>query len=451
MSRNLNSFVATISPNENISGHRKTGWFSMYLAVAALIIFGLVNPQASYAKDGAVNQHWVGTWSSNPVEKGELFEGQTLRQIVRISLGGDQLRIRFSNRFGEVPLVIDAASIGIQDVGAEVVPGSLQELTFGGSSSVSIAAGAKVWSDPVELSVPDEADLAVSMYIAENNTGGSTKHTLAWQTSYIASGDFTGDEVMPVKEITQSWFWLTGVDIKAHRNTLAVATLGDSITEGCCLPAFIDANVRYPDYLARLLLDRYQGETRAAVLNSGISGNRILSSGGLLPRLGPNVQNRLDVDVLTQSGVEHVIMLIGVNDLGLGEADFGGGFILGPVVDAEEIIAGYKQVIRRIQDAGMQVLVGTILPFKGFSLPGYWSETNEAKRQAINDWIRTSELHDGFVDFDAALQDPEDPEFLLPIYDGGDGLHPSAAGYERMALEAEQALLLPGKGRIKRN
>ena len=353
------------------SGHRKTVWFSAYLAVAALVVFGFVNPQAAYSKDGAVNQHWVGTWSSNPVEKGELFEGQTLRQIVRISVGGDQLRVRFSNRFAEVPLIIDAASIGIQDVGAEVVPGSLQDLTFGGSSSVSIAAGAKVWSDPVELTVPDEADLAVSMYIAENNTGGSTKHTLAWQTSYIASGDFTRDEVMPVEETTQSWFWLTGVDIKAHRNTFAVATLGDSITEGCCLPAFVDANVRYPDYLARLLLDRYRGETRAAVLNSDISDNRILSSGGLLPRLGPNVQNRLDVDVLTQSGAEHVIMLIGVNDLGLGEADFGGGSILGPVVEAEEIIAGYKQVIRRIQDAGMQVLIGTILPFKGFQLPGY--------------------------------------------------------------------------------
>jgi lysophospholipase L1-like esterase len=138
-------------------------------------------------------------------------------------------------------------------------------------------------------------------------------------------------------------------------------------------------------------------------------------------------------------------------DLGLGEADFGGGFVLGPVVDAEEIIAGYKQVIRRVQDAGMQVLVGTILPFRGFPLPGYCSEANEEKRQMINAWIRTSELHDGFVDFDEALRDPQDPEFLLGIYDGGDGLHPSAAGYERMAFEAEQALLLPGQGRIKRN
>lgn len=451
MYKKLSSFVAIITPPTRRLMRRKSSFFNACLTVALLLGFGFVIPQAVFAKDGATDQHWVGTWSSSPVEKGELFEGQTLRQIVRISIGGDQLRVRFSNRFGEVPLVIDAASIGIQDVGAKVVPGSLRELTFGGAPSVAVAAGARVWSDPIQLPVPDEADLAVSLYIAENNTGGSSKHTLAWQTSYIAGGDFTGDEVMPVEETTQSWFWLTGVDVQAHRNTFAVATVGDSITEGCCLPEFVDANVRYPDHLARLLVDRYRGEPRAAVLNAGISGNRILSSGGILPRLGPNVQSRLDLDVLTQSGVTHVIMLIGVNDLGLGEADFGGGFVLGPVVEAEEVIASYKQVIERIKTAGMKVLVGTILPFKGFALPGYWSEENEEKRQTINAWIRTSELHDGFVDFDQALRDPNDPEMLLPVYDGGDGLHPSAAGYERMAVEAELALQLPGKGSIKHN
>ena len=429
-------------------------WSSLpYLGLLATVLFsfGSLVPQAVFAKGNAANQHWVGTWSTSPVEEGEAFEGQTLRQIIRISIGGKQLRVRFSNRFGAVPLVIDAASIGIQDMGPAVVPGSLRELTFGGEPSVAIAAGAKVLSDPVHLTVPDEADLAVSLYIAENNTGGSTMHTLAWQTSYIATGDFTGDEVMPVEQITTSWFWLTGVDVWAHRNTFAVATHGDSITEGCCLPEFVDANVRYPDQLARLLLHRYRGKPRAAVLNTGISGNRVLNDGGLLPRLGPNAQGRLDPDVLTQSGVTHLIMLIGVNDLGLGEADFGGGFLLGPIVEADEIIAGYKQIIKRAKNAGLNILVGTILPFKGFALPGYWSEENEEKRQIINAWIRTTDLHDGFVDFDAAIRDPDDPERMLPIYDGGDALHPSAAGYERMAIEAEKALLLPGRGRIKRH
>ena len=274
-------------------------------------------------------------------------------------------------------------------------------------------------------------------------------HTLAWQTSYISSGDFTGDEIMPVDETTTSWFWLTGVDVMAQKNTLAVATIGDSITEGCCLPEFTDANVRYPDQLARLLLEQYPGKPRAAVINAGISGNRILSDGGFLARLGPNAQVRLDQDVLTQSGVTHVILLIGVNDLGLGEADFGGGFVLGPVVQADDIIAGYKQVIKRVQAAGMKILVGTILPFKGFALPGYWSPENEEKRQVINEWIRTTDLHDGIVDFDEAIRDPDDPERMLLIYDGGDALHPSAAGYERMAIEAEKALLKPGRGQIQ--
>ena len=421
----------------------------LHLSVAALIISTIAVSQVVSAKENGTNQHWVGTWSSSPVEQGPAFEGQTLRQIVRVSIGGEQVRIRLSNRFGTVPLVVDSATVGLRDMGSMVTPGSLQKLTFGGEPSVSIAAGAKVWSDPVELEVPDEADLAISLYIAENNTGGSTMHTLAWQTSYITNGDFTEDEYMPVDETTESWFWLSGVDVMANRETFAVATLGDSITEGCCLPDFVDANVRYPDQLARLLLDRYPGMPRAAVVNSGISGNRILSDGGILARLGPSAQARLDPDVLTQSGVTHVILLIGVNDLGLGEADFGGGFVLGPVVEAEDVIAGYKQIIERVQTAGMKILVGTILPFKGFALPGYWSPENEEKRQTINEWIRTSDLHDGVVDFDKAIRDPSDPERMLPIYDGGDALHPSAAGYERMAMEAERALLARGKGRVQ--
>lgn len=417
-----------------------------YLLVTLLFISGFVLPQAVFAKENAANQHWVGTWSTSPVEEGPAHEGQTLRQIVRISIGGEGVRVRLSNRFGKAPLVIDAASIGFQDIGAAVVPGSLRALTFGGEPFVAIAAGAKVVSDPVQLTVSDEADLAVSVYISQNNTGGSTMHTNSWQTSYISpAGDFTGDEFMPEVATTNSWFWLTGVDVWAHRNTFAVATLGDSITEGCCLPEFVDANVRYPDELARLFLDRYRGEPRVAVLNSGISGNRVLND-----LFGPNAQGRLDPDVLTQSGVTHVILLEGVNDLGLGTADLGAGFVLGPVVVADEIIAGYKQIIERAHAAGLKILMGTILPFKGFALPGYWTPENEDKRQTINAWIRTSDLHDGFVDFDEAIRDPDDPERMLAVYDGGDGLHPSAAGYQRMAMEAEKVLLEPGRGHIRR-
>ena len=410
------------------------------VAAMVLTVVGFVANPVAFAGDSnrGGDQHWVGTWSTSPVSEGQAFENQTLRQIAHISIGGDWLRVRFSNRFGTVPLVIDAASIGIQGLGAAVVTGSLRVLTFGGEPSVAIAAGAKVLSDPVELTVADEADLAVSSYVSVNNTGGSTMHDLAWQTSYISpvgSGDLTDEVDMDVGSTTTSWFWLTGVEVLAHRNTHAVVTFGNSITEGCCDFANVDTNTRYPDELARLLLARYPGNVRVAVLNEGISGNRVLNDS-----FGPNAQVRLDPDVLTQSGVTHVILLEGVNDIGFP--------VIFPVpewiVSADDIIAGYKQIIERVHARGLKILVGTILPYYN---AGYFTPAGESKRQAVNAWIRTSNLHDGVVDFDEAMRDPSDPEpfpSLLPAYDSGDNLHPSAAGYAAMADAVNLKLLKPG-------
>ena len=403
------------------------------LMISALLISGFVFHPIASAGGYSDTAHWVGTWATSPVSEGQGFADQTLRQIVHISIGGDWLRVRLSNRFGTVPLVIDAASIGIQETGASVVPGSLRTLTFGGEASIAIAAGAKVLSDPVELTVADEADLAVSLYVSED-TGGSTSHSFAWQTSYISSGDQTGVTNMTDAIETTSWFWLTGVEVLADReDTHAVVALGNSITEGCCNPLNVDTNTRYPDFLARLLLDRYPDEPRIAVLNEGISGNRILND-----IAGPNAQVRLDPDVLTQSGVTHVILLEGINDIGFGE--FGNPAW---IVSADDIIAGYKQIIERVHTMGLKIFVGTLLPYYN---SGYFSPEGEAKRQAVNDWIRTSNLHDGVVDFDEAMRDPSQPgpyPSLLPAYDSGDNLHPSVAGYEKMGKEAAKVLLAP--------
>jgi len=403
------------------------------LMVTALLISGFALPQAVSAKKKAANQHWVGTWSTSPVsENSQTFEDQTLRQIVHISIGGDWLRVRFSNRFGTVPLVIDAASIGVQDEEAAVVPGSLRVLTFAGDPSVTIAAGAKVLSDPVELTVDDEADLAVSLYVSENNTGGSTMHNLAWQTSYIFPGNQTDVEDMTDGSTTTSWFWLTGVEVLANRKTYAVVTFGDSITEGCCNSADTDTNTRYPDELARRLLARYHGKNRVAVLNAGISGNRVLNDSS-----GPNAQVRFDPDVLTQSGVTHVILLEGINDIGFT------AFVPTQDVSADDIIAGYKQIIERVHAMGLKIFIGTLTPWK--DNPFYYYPAGDDKRDAVNNWIRTGNAFDGMIDFDKAIRDPDNPEMMLPLYNSGDNLHPSAAGYKRMAEEVDLKKLLRKK------
>ncbi len=400
--------------------------FAVTLAIAA----------QTPALGGQNNGKWVGTWTTSQVEPGAPLTDLTLRQIVYVSIGGDQLRVQLSNFFGEAPLTINAASVGIPSAGASVVPGSLRTLTFGGEASITIASGAKAVSDPVDLAIPGASELAISLYVTGNSVS-STVHSLAHQTNYLSTpGDFTGAEDMPVAATATSWFWLSGVEVFAHPQTEAVVTAGDSITEG--FASTTDANARYPDELARRLLARSPGRPKVAVLNAGISGNRLLSE-----FFGPSTQSRFDRDVLTQPGATRVIVLIGINDLGLG------GSLFPPPVSAEQLIAGYKQIIARAQAEGLEILLGTVMPSKGFEtiLPGYWSPAIEVERQAVNEWIRTTDLHDGFVDFDAALRDPDDPEMLFAPFDSGDFLHPNDAGYARMAEEAEKALFAPARGR----
>jgi len=370
---------------------------------------------------------WFATWSSSMAESAPGVQDQTLRQVVRISAGGEQLRVRLSHVFGTEATRFGAASVGIAEEGADIQPGTLRMLTFGGSPSAVLAPGAELASDPVDLVVPAGANVAVSLFL-EADSGDATRHRMAQQTAYLGDGDQTAAETFVVGSTSSAGDWLAGVDVFAADTELMVVAFGDSITEGS--GSTPDLHQRYPDVLARELAAR---GVVAAVANAGIGGNRLLNDGWATIGAGPSGLSRFDRDALGQPGVTHVLLLEGVNDLGMGAT-------LGPVVTAEEVIAGYETLIRRAHRRGVRVVVGTILPFRGALFPRYWSADNDAKRQTINAWIRSTNAHDGFVDFDAALVDPDDPERMLTELHSGDHLHPSDAGYQLMGEAAADVL-----------
>ena len=380
------------------------------------------------------DEQWVATWSAalhqpNPGPPGLTnpgFNNQTLRQIVHTSIGGERVRVRLST-FGAPALVIGAAHIALRDTGAAIVPGSDRTLTFGGHSSLVVPTGAVVLSDPVELDVPPLSDVAVSVFVPET-TGPATWHFVALQTSYISPpGDFTASAVMPVATTTQAWFWLAGVEVIASKQTGAVVTFGDSVTDGT--RSTPNTNNRWPDHLARRLIAQ-RGNHQAGVLNEAISGNRLLNDG-----IGSNGLARLDRDVLTQTGVTHAIVLLGNNDI---------LFVFSPadIVTVDQIIQGHRQLIARAHARGLKIYGGTLTPFGGFALS---SSLKEEMRQVVNDWIRTSGEYDDVIDFDEVVRDPSDPTQLMPLYDSGDHLHPNDLGYQAMGNAIDLALFKRAK------
>jgi lysophospholipase L1-like esterase len=386
------------------------------LAGAMLAIAGMVIAPAAIAKDGTRNVHWVGTWSASPQAASSpvALKDQTIRQIVRVSIGGKQVRVRLSNAYGAGPLVIGAARVALRSTGAEIAAGSHRTLTFSGSPFTTIPPGALVVSDPVNLRVPDLGDVVVSIYVPGNQVA-ATEHSEGLQTTYIsAEGDFTGADSLPTTTTTQSVYFLMGVEVDAAKSSKAIVTLGDSITDGYKSNA--DANKRWPNRLAERLAAQ-KGGRKVAVLNAGISRNRILHG-----KDGSSALARLDSDVLVQSGARYLIVLLGINDIGFPGA-----------VTADEIIAGHRQIIDRAHATGLKVYGGTLTPFQAF-LPGlYYTAVGEAQRQTVNQWIRTSNAYDAVIDFDKAIRDPGNPAKILPAYDSGDNLHPNDAGYKAMA------------------
>ena len=351
------------------------------------------------------------------------ISNQTLRQIVRTSIGGTRVRVVLSNVFGTMPLAIGAADIAARARDVDVAAGPAKPLTFGGSPTATVLPGAVLVSDSVEMSVAPVSDLIVDLYLPGEvgiNPSPVTVHNGASQTNYLSqAGDHTGAAVLPMPTRTGAWFLLARVEVMAPAGAAAVVAFGDSITDGA--RSTVDTNNRWPDHLARRLA---AAGRPVAVLNAGISGNRVLSDGA-----GVSALARFDKDVLMQTGVTHVVVMEGINDIGLARDN--------PSPSAADIIAGHKQLIERARVRGLKVYGATLTPFEGAP---YYTPEGEAKRRAVNDWIRNGKAYDAVIDFDAVTRDPSAPGRFLPAYDSGDHLHPGDAGYKAMGEAVDLAL-----------
>jgi lysophospholipase L1-like esterase len=391
---------------------------------AAAIAVALLGGAATAAQaDG-----WIASWGASDVFPiGQEINYQTLRQIVRLSAGGKQVRVRFSNETGLYPLVIGAAHVAKPASDASVGTidaASDHALTFGGLGGITIPPGAAAVSDPVDMEVAPLSTLAVSLFVPRW-TGPSVVHPDGVATTDISGeGDFTVASAIPSAKTSTSRFFINEVDVEAAGQPAVVVALGDSITDG--YRSEVDANHRWPDRLAERLAARPNAEP-VGVVNAGIGGNRILHDH---PEdlFGPNALARLDRDVLAVPGVRWVVLMEGINDIGHStSAD-----LPDQDVSADEIIAGMKQIIARVHDRGAKIYGATLTPYEGTTFHGFYQPEGEAKREAVNAWIRRGNYFDAVIDFDAAVRDPDHPTRIRPDYDVGDHLHPNDAGYRAM-------------------
>jgi lysophospholipase L1-like esterase len=376
---------------------------------------------------------WIGTWTASaqpvwtpdfPVPLGmpTALWNQTIRQVARISIGGGKVRIVLSNEYGNSPLKIGKAHIALAADGGKIVAGSDHAVTFGGSPSVVIPAGAPAISDPVDMSVEPLAKLSVSLFLPDISPT-STMHWDGHQTAYVAAGEKVADEDLNAASKQTQRAFLSGIMVEAPRGARAVVTFGDSITDGD--GSTVDGNDRWPDVLAERFAKA--GGAPVAVLNEGISGAKVLTD-----RMGVNALARFDRDVLSQPHADTVVLMMGINDVGwpgcaLAASD--------PEPTADQIIEGYKQLIARAHAHGMKIIGATLTPFnnafEGTSFQGYFTPEKEKIRLALNAFIRGGAF-DGVIDFDKVIDDPGKPGHAQAKYDKGDHLHPNAAGYAVM-------------------
>lgn len=362
--------------------------------------------------DSRAQHRLVGAWTTSTDRITAALGGQTIRMVVRASVGGAGMRLRLSNLFGAAPVTFADVHVGVQAYGAEIIAGTNRPVTFRKRTSVKVPPGQAVWSDPIPGRIAGGSALVVSLHLP-GTVRGVTGHERAYSTTYLSEpGDFAAEESGEGFTYTSTqWYFLDRIAVEAGATTIgSVVAFGDSITDGT--GQAVDANRRWTDYL-RQRLARQSPSRRLGVLNAGIAGNRLLHS-----NVGPSGVSRFYRDALTQPGVRTVVVYEGINDISRGE-----------YTSIKPLVYGYKRLIRAAHARKVKVLGATLTPFYGF---GTWTPEREELRQRLNTWIRTSKAFDGVLDFDRAVRDPDFPEQLAVPYDSGDHLHLSDAG--RLAL-----------------
>lgn len=401
------------------------------MPATVMLAASLASPLA-IASVPAKSENWVTTWFASPQPTwGSEFvlptnipstlEGQTVREVIKVSAGGKRVRLVFSNRYGKTPLVIGEVRIAVSGDGSAILAKTERLVTFDGQRSVTVPPGAPVVSDPIGFDLAPLKQMTVTSFYPEK-APLTTFHWGDQQTAFTAEGNLASATELKTNTPVKGRLFLSALLVDAAPTTRTVVAFGDSITDGN--GSTPDGNRRWPDLLA-------QRFTRAnvAVANAGISGARVLGD-----RMGVNALARFDQDVLTQPSIKTVIVLMGVNDIGWPGSPFAPE---DKQVNVDQLIAGYKQLIARARSHKVRIIGATLLPFegalRGTPFEGHYSPQKERLRQLVNQWIRNSGSFDHVVDFDALLRDPDQPSRIRPSYDSGDHLHPGDAGYTAMA------------------
>jgi lysophospholipase L1-like esterase len=384
---------------------------------------------------------WIATWtaapdSSRPEPDEQLLkiEDQTVRERMRLSVGGDQIRIRLSNEYGSAPLFVGSVTVALPTDPMSVRPGSIRAVTFAGRNSVTIPAGTPILSDPVAISLNDETEISISLYFPKR-VATPTLHLFALKRAVISRhGDYTHAEKIEGATSDAS-ILVSAILVPARPHQRLIVAFGDSLTDGAM--STIDGDRTWPSDFIRRLGQTSEGSS-IAVVNAGIAGNRLLSDG-----FGISALARFDRDALMQPGVTHIVLLEGINDIGFPGAKEDGKYLANPADarSSEDLIDAYRQLIARAHVHGVKVIGATIAPFEGVEVAGYYSESKDAVRQEVNKWIRTSGSFDDVIDFDSTLRDPDHPSRLLPRFASQDRLHLNDIGYQAMADAIDLAYL----------